>query len=454
MQAEGTAGGLRREKYFDGKRFVPPRLADDLMEMEHFITSRRSKIIYIYRDGVYDPEGEAYIDEWTRIILGDEYRKNRANEVISAIRSATYTEIIEPPPNLINLRNGIYDIETGKLYEHDPKYKFLNQLPVRYDPNASCQAVERFLREVVPGDEDVQTLLEWTGYCMYRDYPIQKALFLVGEGSNGKTTFLNLLIKFLGKENIASRPLQELVNNRFAPASLYGKLANICGDLTDEVLRRTGVFKMLTGGDPIETEKKFKDSFIFYNYAKLVFSANKLPPVLDDTTAFFRRVLPMVFPYYIPEERADPFLLDKLATPENLSGLFNIAIEALKGLLQRGRFTISPAIEEIRDHYARMSDPIKAFCQDCLKADPDGIIIKRELYALFCAYCRKLKLPPLSDKTFFSSIVKYFRVEETRIRDPKTGERARALKGISLTEEGVGLEAEYSPEFNFERLES
>src|SRR5208337_5133071 len=99
----------------------------------------------------------------------------------------------------------------------------------------------------------------------------------IGDGSNGKSTLINLIKALIGLKNVSSRGLQELEMNRFAKADLYGKLANLYADLPDTALRSVGIFKMLTGGDPITAERKFQNPFKFISGAKLIFSCNKVP---------------------------------------------------------------------------------------------------------------------------------------------------------------------------------
>src|SRR3990170_3577435 len=115
---------------------------------------------------------------------------------------------------------------------------------------------------------------EWVGYCLWRNYEAQKAMLLIGEGHNGKSTAINLIKALLGIKNISCRSLQELELNRFAKADLYSELANLYPDLSDQALKSTGTFKMLTGGDPITAEYKFRNGFSYINYAKLTFSCN------------------------------------------------------------------------------------------------------------------------------------------------------------------------------------
>ena len=425
-QAELEARFGEAAKYFENGRFVPKLLAEEIMSENHFITMMDNEVIYVYKDGFYQPYGEVLIKKICKEKLQKEYRKNRATEVIDYIKASTYVKRREEPPNLIPLKNGILDLDKMELKPHSPEYMFFNKLPVKYDPNAKCPNIDKFHREITGSKEDVQILEEVIGFCLYREYFIAMALMLVGEGSNGKSTWLNLVKTFLGFENVSSRGLQELEENRFAKADLHHKLANIYADLPDKALQRTGTFKMLTGRDPITAERKFQNSFQFVNYAKLLFSANKVPEAYDDTDAFFRRWIIIKFPNQFVGDKEDSNILKKLTTEEELSGLLNKALKALKRLLKKGRFSYSKTIEEIREDYIRKSSPISAFIMDCLELDSDAFIVKKELYSLFAEYCRIRNIPSVTQDTFFKNLPRYIAVTDFR---PKIeGKRPQFLK--------------------------
>jgi len=429
-QAELEARLGKAAKYFENGRFVPKLLAEEIMSENHFITMMDNEVIYVYKDGFYQPYGEVLIKKICKEKLQKEYRKNRATEVIDYIKASTYVKRREEPPNLIPLKNGILDLDKMELKPHSPEYMFFNKLPVKYDPNAKCPNIDKFHREITGSKEDVQILEEVIGFCLYREYFIAMALMLVGEGSNGKSTWLNLVKTFLGFENVSSRGLQELEENRFAKADLHHKLANIYADLPDKALQRTGTFKMLTGRDPITAERKFQNSFQFVNYAKLLFSANKVPEAYDDTDAFFRRWIIIKFPNQFVGDKEDSNILERLTTEEELSGLLNKALKALKRLLKKGRFSYSKTIEEIREDYIRKSSPISAFIMDCLELDSDAFIVKKELYSLFAEYCRIRNIPSVTQDTFFKNLPRYIVVTDFR---PKIeGKRPPVFKGIRL----------------------
>jgi len=416
-------------RFFEGKKFIPKLLAEQIMSKYRFATVRDTDDVFYYNQGCYHRYGEAIIREEAQRELDILCKTNYVNETLDYIRRATYIprEHFERPLEEICVKNGILNIYTGEFTPHSPDKFFINVIPVNYDPNADCPRIKQFFREVLD-PEDIPVIEELFGYCLTRSYPIQKAFMFVGSGANGKSTMLNLLKEFLGKENVSTRTLQELEENRFAKADLYGKLANICPDIPDKPLEHSGVFKALTGGDPITGEHKFKGPFVFTNYAKLIFSANKVPFSRDESDAFFRRWIIINFPNTFPPGKADPNILQKLTTPEELSGLLNLALKGLKRLLERGQFSYSKSTEETREQWIRMADPVRAFVMDRLEVAPEEWIGKKELYSAFCAYCREKKYPTVSERTFHERIVRVVKV--TDYRPLVEGKRVRAWRGI------------------------
>lgn len=425
---------LKRESfdYFcdDKGQFIPAKLAEWIMGKYSLATMMDNEETYVYLDGFFQPQGNILIKKAAKEALEDEYRKNRALEVLDYIKVSTYTTRREEPPHLIPLENGVLDLskEPFELKPHSPDYMFFNKLPVKYDPEAECPAIKKFLREITNSEEDVTLLEEVIGFCLYREYFVAKSLMLVGDGSNGKSTFLNLMKAFLGAVNVSGRSLQDLELHRFAKADLHTKLANIYADLPDKALQSTGTFKMLTGRDLIAAEKKFQRTFHFENYSKLMFSANKVPEAYDDTSAFFRRWIIIVFPKAFVGSDADPYILEKLTTEMELSGLLNLALKGLKKLLKTGLFSHSKTTEETKEDYIRKSSPIAAFVLDCLETDSDAFIEKKPLYTAFAEYCRTLKLPIVLQDTFFKNLPKYITVAD--YKPTVEGRRIHTFKGI------------------------
>lgn len=357
--------------------------------------------MFMWKDGVYVLGAEAAIKEGVRKLLGHLATSHTMNEVLNYVRTTTYCseKDFDAAPYLLSVRNGVLDLRTKELKPHSPEILTLVQLPVNYDKDADCPNIKRFLGEIV-SPSDAPLLDEIAGYCLYRDYPVHKAFCLVGGGRNGKSTYLNLLKALLGSPNVSTRTLQQLTDNRFAVGDLMGKLANIAPDLPTSAVRHTGIFKAACGQDALTGERKFGHAFSFDNYAKLLFSANRLPKVDDDTYAFWSRWLFISFPRNFEEDGTmDSHLLARLTTEDEMSGFLNLALAAMDRVLKNG-FSRSESVEAVREFFIMNSDSIKAFAEKELVYDVTAVVTKHEMYQAYVKFCERLKLAPATINAF------------------------------------------------------
>jgi len=397
----------------------PPNLAKLLINEHdfHFMTLTDTKDIMRYENetGCYKDDGELIISTISEDYMGDQTRQHYKDETIGYIRDYKHVQrsIFKNNPTLINFKNGVYNMETKTLMPHSPDMYLSYQIPHNYNPDATCPNIDKFLAQVIRPD-DLKIIFEIFGYCFYTDLPIQKSIMLVGSGANGKGITISLLKTTLGMENICSVSLSELATNRFAKANFYNKLANLYPDLSNNALSNTADFKMLTGGDVIECEKKFKDTFKFINYAKMISSANQVPFTQDDSDAFYRRWVIIIFPYQFAENdnevdnetifKRNPFLLKTLTTEEEIEGFIKKCVDALHTLLERGQFVNSKTTEEIKDQYQRLSNPVQAYVKDTLEINAECYIDMDALYSDYKVYAERNKLDILPKGTFTTKL--------------------------------------------------
>jgi putative DNA primase/helicase len=295
-----------------------------------------SGLLYVYRDGVYQPTGEVWIRRQVKHLLLDHdcpemWSRALSKEVVEFIALDVPELPEQPSTELINLQNGLLRVRTRELLPHSYQWLSTIRIPIRFDPDATCPEIDRFIGQVFPEDA-VPLAWEILGDLLTPDRSIQKALCLIGEGGNGKSAFLDLACSFVGTENVCHLSLQRLESDRFSAARLYGKLANICPDLPGERLSSSATFKAITGCDRITAEGKYRDSFEFTPFVRLLFSANHLPATEDASQAFFDRWLIVRFPNRFRHTRRDiprSILRQHLCAPGELSGALNKALEAL-----------------------------------------------------------------------------------------------------------------------------
>jgi putative DNA primase/helicase len=354
--------------------------------------------LYAYTGGVYRPAKGKLLNYLTHY-MGSEWTPGRADAVYRFCLDASQELWERPPLRILNLKNGLLDLDTGVERPHDPTFLSAVQLAVHFDPAAICSTIERFISEVFPPDA-LRLAYELAGWLATPDTNWQKAIMLIGSGSNGKGVYLRLLAAMLGLENVSAISLQSIADNRFSAADLYGKLANLCGDIGAKALESTFAFKGIVGEDLIPAERKYGDSFTFRPFARLMFSANEPPPTPDGSYAFFKRWIPIPFPRQFSDIEADKGLDAKLQTPKELSGLLNLALVAYQEARQRGTFTTSVSLQAAAKDFKASVDPAAAFLGECALANPDGQTGKPDLYAAYKNWALDNGHRPLSAKRF------------------------------------------------------
>lgn len=281
---------------------------------------------------------------------------------------------------------------------------------------------------------------------------------LFGSGENGKSTFLNLIHKFLGDENIANISLQALCYERFAKAGLYGKLANINADLPSTAIKSTGNFKEATGNDMIRADVKNKDPFKFRNFAKMVFACNQLPATSDNTDAFFRRWEIITFPYKFTDDKNDIFkqkdveVLKKISSEQNLSGLLNWALEGLKRFRKQG-FTSSKIMKDIKDEWILRTNMLQAFVNRYVEEGMGYYVPKEVFYEAYVEFCKEHDLEAEKSHVVsrnLKSVIPRVRDERPKIE----GKQVRVWKGIGISNNILSIYPSYPAIFLLSEIKS
>jgi P4 family phage/plasmid primase-like protien len=396
-------------------------LADAITATEHFAQDAGGKL-YRFSDGTYKQFGERFIKRQVKELVEewDETKRwsaHRANEVAAYIQADTPELWATPPLDEVNLANGILNVWTRQLRDHDPAFLSTVQIPVTYDPEAECPAWDKFIATTFP--EDAQALAyEVAADLMTPERSEQKSILLIGEGSNGKSTYLTAASSFVGSTNIVGLSLHKMESDRFSSSRLLGKLANICPDLPSSHLTGTSMFKAVTGGDAINAEYKYRESFEFRPFARLVFSANQVPRSEDATHAFFRRWLVVPFERTFEEAELIPRqeLDGKLSDPKELSGVLNRALDVLPSLRRNG-FTESAKMKEAWEEFRAMTDPVSVWLDKYTVEHPDAYAPRDDFWQKYNDHTEHAKLT----KKAFGQALKRAR--------PRLGERQVSIGG-------------------------
>ena len=306
----------------------------------------------------------------------------------------------EEPEGLINLQNGVLDIQTGKIYQNGPHFYFRYILPIFFDQKAKCPNFMRFLNDIFQGDQDlIDVTAEIFGYCLLGGEPfLHKAFVLYGHGRNGKSTWEFVLRKLLGEENVSSVSMG-LLDKPFSVVNLQGKLANIVGEAPTTKIN-SEIFKAAVAGDYITAARKGKDEFRLKVNARFIFACNDLPRFYDASTGLNQRLYILPFNRYIEEEKRDPYIHKKLEL--ELSGILNFSIEGAKRVLQRGCLPKVNSILNLQEEYRREADSVYDFYQSRIVFSRhfDYKVYNKDLHQKYKVFCLQKDLRSVDVNTF------------------------------------------------------
>lgn len=387
--------------------------------------------MWVYKEGIYVPQGKSEIKEMLRFLLGKWYSQWIFGKVVEKIEPDTY---IQPEDffsvnykNEIPVLNGILNVETLEIEPYNPSKIFFSKIPIIFDLSAQCPKIEEFLKGTLSNEEDIKVFFELAGFGLYKEYFIEKAIMLVGNGRNGKGKCIELLKKLVGHENCCSIPLVSLRCDGFSVSELFSKLFNLAGDIGNQDLKDTSMFKSLTGRDLVNGKRKFQNDIIFENYSKFVFACNELPMVYDLSKGFWDRWVLLEFPYtFVTQDEINksadktilklrnPNIISEISTEEEMSGFLNQALIGLQRLKENKNFSSTKGSEEIKSTWIKKSNSFIAFCYDNLEDAYEGKILKKELRKRYSTYCKENKITPKSDFVIKRVLQDTFGVTEDR----------------------------------------
>lgn len=388
---------------------------------------------YEAEKGIWIPNAEDYLRSYIATKKLVKITKIRhINETIAAIKALAFSKesFEESDVNKIVLANGVYDLkEDSFVGQFDPDLHARSSHPVVYEEGADCPTFIGFIKEVV-GAENVDFIFEWFGYNFYREYTIQKMLFVQGAGGTGKSTVINILRAMIGDDNYSAVTLQYLMQERFAKIGLYRKTANFDTDAKPQYLADGATLKMLTGEDSIHADRKNKEPITFYNYAKLSFAMNELPPMRDFSGGLKRRMLILEMNKVLTKEVKEQYPLDQITA--EIPGIFNRAMEGLRQALSRRDFSISTSMLESVERWEKGNDVVALFLEDeCDIGDGKKAPVS-EVYPEYRQYCIDSGYKPLA-RNSFNQRLRELNFENKNVKEG--GKQVKSWIGFALKSE-------------------
>lgn len=396
--------------FFKGATFLFDKFAVFLKNNHHI--KRINGQLHIYKDGIHI-SGLAEIEAAMIQHIPQLNRAKRA-EVLSYLDILIRENTQATEANWIAFRNGLLNVYDDSFIPFNHEHIITNKIDWDYNLNAYDELADKTLDRIACHDKQIRMLLEeMVGYTMFRRNELGKAFILTGSGSNGKSTFLNMLKTMLGRRNVSVLDLKKL-NDRFSTVMLFGKLANIGDDISDEFITDTSEFKKIVTGEAIDAEQKGQPKFEFEPYVKLLFSANNIPRLGKgrDSNSILRRLIIVPFNAMFSPDDEDfvPFIGDKLRRQEAIEYLIQLGIQGLKRVLITRKFTESESVQRELEEYEETNNPILGFFKEIDREEIENEPTN-EVYKRYTVYCAENGLNPVSQIGFSKQLTANFDFE-------------------------------------------
>lgn len=305
-----------------------------------------------------DPDLRAKIGQWV-CKLGDWNNTNAVMRQLDGHPALTVSsKELGANINLLNLKNGTYDLRTNKFRGHDPNDYCMQQCDVDYSEGQVAEKWVAAVDQIFGGDKElVNYVRRLLGKCLSGADTDPKFNIFYGDGCNGKSTLVQTVGDILGSYSV-SLP-SEMFDNRkqLHPqylAKLFRARLAIFAEMDSDVPLAEGTVKKITSVDAIEARRMYEKSWSFTPTHTPIICTNHKPRVKGGDTGLWRRLQLVPFEVDLTECK-DIHLMEKLK--KERSGILNWLIEGNREFLENGAGSCE-AVTEATEEYRELEDDV------------------------------------------------------------------------------------------------
>ena len=346
---------------------------------------------YEYLKGYWKRLDDETVQKYISDELGSYRKGSLITNIIKLIKADCISEEVFNQKPVFNFINGTLHLDTMEFTDHNPADLCSFKVDYAYNPEAHSSEWEKFISDIADGDvKRIDLLQEISGYVLYSSNDFQTCAILLGEGSNGKSVYINMLTKVFGEDQVSNVEMASLTND-FQKILLKDSLLNVATETNSDVRGTESVFKQIVAGDYISGCYKNKDFVKFKPRCKMIFACNEIPKVNDSSFGFARRMMLVKFVNRFVKD-PDPnnphqFLRDDDLTErlsKQLPAIFNWCLEGYKNLHIFKEFTVTDDAEQLMRDFKETTSPISIFISDY---PIQGNITNERLYEQYKQWC-------------------------------------------------------------------
>lgn len=374
---------------------------DDVELGDAFVKAYAGRYAHIYGQWhCYDPNGGVWSEAKRHVrretvTLLTSYRKQGVKVSRNKVENVLgVAELYLPPedelpnqPDLIPLKNGVYNLRTDEFEPHKAENYFLQALDFDYDPEARCPTWDDTLNNILvtpdgKTDWDLKTfVMEMFGYALWGDNRLQASFFLHGDGGTGKSTVLEVLQALTNSKT--SIDLETL--NDYQIATLVDVRVAVFNEIEEGTSFPEAAFKRLVSSDQIQARHPYGQVFTFQPVCTVFGAMNTLPRVKDRSAGVFRRVY--IVPFNKKVTKPDVYLPVKLMNER--AGIFQWALTGLKRLRRRKHFEPPTQVVEALNEWRYENDIEKQFLESGrVVLGEEHQAVSSSLYDAYAIWCK------------------------------------------------------------------
>ena len=317
-------------------------------------------------------------------------------------------------PCLLNLKNGTFNLQTGKIQPHKASDMLSKMANVSYNPAAKCDRFEQFIYEVTEGKAERARMLQTAlGYALTGE-PREECLFIATGllTRNGKGTLFDTVLNILGDYG-AQIDFNTLARggardgSRATPdlARLVGIRFVLSNEPEKGVCFNEALLKQLTGGDEIIARPLYGRPIQFKPAFTIFITANSNPTVSDDSLFASGRIKLLPFNRHFSEDERDTSLKGQFRTEEAKSGIFNWLIRGFR-MYQKDGLHDTDEMRALVAEYRLDNDYIQQYFDECFDFGAPGGATLKNVRLDYARWCEDVGTKPLGLKLFKEELQK------------------------------------------------
>ena len=452
------------------EKFNHSKASDAIIEKLPVVQGEDGKLYY-WHGKIWEPNAESEIYVQIDALVGKLLGKYQHSEVVTALKHKLAFNRAEfnKDPFLFPAIDGVVDLKSGEIRQYSPD----DMLTFSYNAYCTCPKADYdqflfYLASSLPDIRDCFTAIDLITKVVIR-LPYEKFVFLLGGGENGKGILEKIIIALLKMGRISTTKIEEIKKSHFATGHLLNKDAWIITEV-ETISEAMSIIKGISSGEPLESDVKYGvDRVQGIPHLLTIIDSNRALDFKEKNWGRRRRTLKLDFPYefgYKPDTRPkDPFLLDKLTTPESLAGILQVIRARAPSLIASRRIYMRKSSDEQEAELDRQRFSLQHFCNECLcieadwpeKIDPMDAKTKPprltvdDAYSYYLEYCKLWNVPEPSEKVPFGRYIsEKYGIESTQTSTVIDGKKKtyRFYSGLFCGKSPVAAHAEIYADYS------